>query len=95
MKATKTKLSIWLNKLGHRWKGLALEKQQKYILLLFAVYLLIYVTVLSKVWYSVLHPGERMNIEHMENPILLLRNPEINSTDSISKIFKGKVYERK
>lgn len=95
MKKLRVRLAAGLSKLGSRWQALPVKKQQKYILLLFIFYLLLSIGVILKVWYDLLQPDQRMTIEHIENPLLPKKGFGTSVQDSISKIFKNKMYELK
>ncbi|HRQ18503.1 MAG TPA: nitrogen regulatory IIA protein [Agriterribacter sp.] len=92
MEKLRVRLEAWLSKWGSRWQALPVGKQQKYILLLFIFYLLLSIGVILKVWYDLLQPGQRITMEHIENPLLLKKDSGTSVQDSISKILKNKMY---
>ena len=72
-------------KLNERWKSLPTEKQHRYTLYIFVVYLLLTAAVIFKVWYDTSRSGNEMIIEHMENPVLKNKVPARLQEPSINK----------
>lgn len=84
----------WFDKLDESWRALSLDRQRRYMLCLFLVYLLLTAVVILKVWYDTAKSDNRMVIEHIENPVLKNESPA-SQKDTLSTILKEKIYERK
>lgn len=69
MKKLRATMDRYSEKLNEQWKSLSTEKQRKYTLYAFAVYLLLTAGVILKVCYDTSKSGNRMVIEHIENPV--------------------------
>ena len=71
-----------------------LDKQRKYMLCLFLVYLLLTAVVVLKVVYDIARPDNRMVIEHIDNRVRSKESPA-SQRGSLSTILKEKIYERR
>ncbi|WP_333621005.1 nitrogen regulatory IIA protein [Sphingobacterium multivorum] len=67
MKNIRTTIDKELEKLDLRWRNLPVRTQIRYVLYLFAFYLVMGVGVLVKVFYD-LGRGDKMTISHIEVP---------------------------
>jgi len=81
MKNIRTTIDNELEKLDLRWRNLPVKKQIRYVLYLFAFYLLMGVGVLVKVFYD-LGKGDKIDISHIELPAVI-RN-ESSMIDSVA-----------
>lgn len=81
MKNIRTTIDKELEKLDLRWRNLPVRKQIRYVLYLFAFYLLMGVGVLVKVFYD-LGKGDKIDISHIELPAVI-RN-ESSMIDSVT-----------
>ncbi|WP_313191394.1 nitrogen regulatory IIA protein [Sphingobacterium sp.] len=95
MKKLRTNIDRYFDKLDNRWRRLPLRKQYRYTLYFFTAYLLLTVGVVFKVWYDTAKSRNDMQIEHIENPILKKNENPARLQDTLTTIFKNKLYERK
>ncbi len=84
----------WFDKQEKVWLALPLRKQHQYTLFFFTAYLLLTAGVIFKVWYDTTKSNNEMVIEHIENPVLKKNERPARLQDTLSTIFKNKVYER-
>ena len=83
------------DQLDDRWRELPVRKQHKYTLYFFLGYLMLTAGVIAKVWYDAGKPDNNMVIEHIENPVLKKKERPAVLQDTLSAIFKNRIYERK
>ncbi|VEH21581.1 Uncharacterised protein [Chryseobacterium nakagawai] len=83
------------DQLDDRWRELPVRKQHKYTLYFFLGYLMLTAGVIAKVWYDTGKSENDMKIRHMENPVLRKGESPVSLQDTLSTIFKNKIYERK
>lgn len=95
MKKIRANIDSYFDKLDERWRELPTGRQHKYTLYFFVGYLLLTVGVVTKVWYDTGNSKNDMHIEHIENPVLKKNESPARSQDTVSTIFKNKIYERK
>lgn len=95
MKKLRANLDNWFDRLDGRWRVLPLRKQQQYTLYFFLGYLLLTIGVIFKVWYDTSNSGNKIVIEHIENPVLQKKESPAALQDSLSTILKNQFYERK
>lgn len=69
MKKLKATIERYFNTLNQRWKSLPTQKQHRYTIYFFVLYLLLTVGVILKVWLDTKRTGNTMVIEHIENPV--------------------------
>lgn len=69
MKKLKVMMDGYSNKLNAQWKSLSTEKQHRYTLYIFLLYVLLTVSVIIKIWYDTSQSDNHLGIEHIENPI--------------------------
>ncbi|WP_367331098.1 nitrogen regulatory IIA protein [Sphingobacterium multivorum] len=81
MKNIRTAIDNELEKLDQRWRNLPVKKQIRYVLYLFAFYLLMGVGVLVKVFYD-LGRGHKIDISHIEVPAVIYN--ESSQKDSVT-----------
>lgn len=81
MKNIRTAIDNELDKLDLRWRNLPVKKQIRYVLYLFAFYLLMGVGVLVKVFYD-LGRGDKIDISHIELPAVI--HNESSQKDSVT-----------
>ncbi len=91
----KQKWDDYIDELDERWRELPLKKQHQYTLYFFAVYLLLTIGIVLKVWHDTSTSDNTMVIEYIENPILNKGEATETLQDSISTILKQKIYEIK
>lgn len=91
----KQKWDDYIDELDERWRELPLKKQHQYTLYFFAVYLLLTIGIVLKVWHDTSTSGNTMVIEYIENPILNKGEATETLQDSISTHLKQKNYEIK
>lgn len=70
MKNFRKTINHSFDRLDNKWRRLPVHKQQRYMLLLFVVYLLLTITVIISIWYEMGTPKKGRSIEHIENPII-------------------------
>jgi hypothetical protein len=70
MKNLRTTLHYEFEKLDLKWRNLPLKKQIRYVLYLFAFYMLLGVGVLVKVFYD-LRNADEIEIEHINVPLVV------------------------
>lgn len=95
MKKLRFRITRWIDRLDDRWRDLPIKKQHRYTLLLFTSYVLLSVVVIAKICYDVGRNGNDLAIDHIENPLIKQKKSSAFPQDSISKIIKNKLYERK
>ena len=88
-------MDSYFNKLDERWRALPVEKQHQYTLYFFVGYVLLTAGVITKVWYDTSKFHSDMVIEHIENPVLKKSKSPAKLRDSVSIIFKNRIYGRK
>lgn len=93
MKKIIIKMQDCLQRMTERWQALSFKQQQRFILIVFAGYLLLSVTVILKAWYGSGHQGYSMSIEHIGNPMIRKKDSGIVVMDSISIILKKRLHE--
>lgn len=94
MKKIRANMDRYFDQMEKRWQALSVRKQHQYILYFFVGYLLLTIAVIGKVIYDTSKSDNGMVIEHIENPVLTSKNPA-RLQDSVSKVLKNKIYERK
>jgi hypothetical protein len=94
MKTIRINVDKWFDKKDELWRALPLNKQRRYTLYLFSVYLLLTVGVILKVCYDMAKSDNRMVIGHIDNPVRKKESPA-SKGDILSTILKEKIYERK
>lgn len=94
MKTIKINIDKWFDKQDKSWRALSLDKQRRYTLCLFLVYLLLTTVVILKVWYDMAKSNNRMVIEHIDNPVRKKEN-SASKLDTLSTKLKENIYERK
>ena len=87
MKNIRTAIDFELEKLDMKWRNLPINTQIRYVLYLFAFYMILGVGVMVKVFYD-LGRDERMEIGHIEAPAVMKEEPAINQIKS-SRDGKG------
>ncbi len=83
------------DKLDESWRALPVGKQHKYTLYFFVAYLILTTGVIFKVWYDAGKSDNNMVIKHIENPVLKNKERPTVLQDTLSTIFKNRIYERK
>lgn len=81
MKNIRTTINKELEKLDRRWRNLPVSKQMRYVLYLFAFYLLLGVGMFVKVFYD-LSSGDAIAMSHIELPTVIQH--ESSSSDSVT-----------
>lgn len=81
MKNIRTTIDNELEKLDLRWRNLPVKTQIRYVLYLFAFYLLMGVGVLVKVFYD-LGRADKISIRHIEVPAIIQN--ESSEKDSVT-----------
>ncbi|MFH6958556.1 nitrogen regulatory IIA protein [Flavobacterium aquidurense] len=94
MKTIRINIDKWFEKQDKSWRALSLDRQRRYALCLFLVYLLLTAVVILKVWYDTAKSDNRMVIEHIDNPVRKKESPA-PQLDTLSTKLKEKIYERK
>lgn len=85
--------SGWLHKLNARWMALTLKQQQKYIQLLFIVYLLLTTSVIINTWYAVIRSDPSIQVEHIAQPAFQKKTSNTVVLDTGNNILKFKIDE--
>lgn len=94
MKKLRENINSFFERLDERWRSLPSGKQRRYTIYLFLGYLSLTIGAIINAWYDGSKTRDEMAIEHIENPVLKSQDPA-RSQDSLSTIFKYKIYERK
>jgi hypothetical protein len=94
MKTIRINIDKWFEKQDKSWRALSVDKQRRYTLCLFLVYLLLTAVVILKVWYDIANSDNRMVIGHIDNPAGKKESP-VSQLDTLSIILKENFYERK
>jgi hypothetical protein len=95
MKKLRTDMDKWFEKLDEHWRALSLRKQHNYTLYFFVSYLLLTAGMIGKVWYETSNSRNDIGIEHIENPIHKKNASPTKLQDTLTTIYKNKIYERK
>jgi hypothetical protein len=95
MKKLRAAINQWFDRLDERWRLLPINKQHQYTMCFFAAYLTLTAWVLLKVWYDAGKGDKNMVIARIENPILKKKESPAVLQDTVSTIFKNRIYERK
>ncbi|AKK71326.1 nitrogen regulatory IIA protein [Chryseobacterium gallinarum] len=77
----RTTIDNELEKLDLKWRNLPVRKQIRYVLYLFAFYMLLGVGVMIKVFYD-LGKDDGMEIRHIEAPAVIKGDPISNKVKS-------------
>lgn len=94
MKTIRINIDKWFDKQDKSWRALPLDRQRRYTICLFLVYLLLTVVVILKVWYDMAKSDNSIVIEHIDNPVRKKESPA-SLLDTLSTKLKEKIYERK
>lgn len=95
MKKLKESMRSYLVEMDNRWKKLSIKKQHQYLMVLFAGYFLLTITVIFKIWYDTGNNNEKMSINHIENPIIKKISYKDSLQSTINNSVKATIYERK
>ena len=82
-----------LERLDKRLRSLTVDKQQRYILYFFTGYLLLTAGVIFKVWIDMAKSDGKMDIDHIENPVLETKENPASLADSLKSILNNNNYE--
>ena len=85
----------YFDKMDERWRVLPIQKQHQCMLYFFVGYLLLTAGVISKVWYETSKSRKDIGIEHIENPIHNKNESPTKLQDTLTTIYKNKIYESK
>jgi len=88
MKKLKENIQKYFEEIDKHWKRLSLKKQHQYLVVLFIGYLLLTITVIFKIWYDTGSNKAKMQINHIENPVIKQRLHIRTSYITTSKIYK-------
>ncbi|WP_312508851.1 nitrogen regulatory IIA protein [Chryseobacterium culicis] len=91
MKNIRTKITEELEKLDLKWRRLPLKTQCRYVIMLFAFYLVTGIGVLVKVCYDLGREDAHMAIQHIESPGIQKKG---NQGDSASSNIKSNLHGR-
>ena len=94
MKNIRVTMDRYFDKLDEHWRALPIGKQHQYTLYFFVGYVLLTAGVIAKVWYDTSKFHSDMVIEHIEKPVLKKSESPARLRDSVSIIFKNRMYER-
>jgi len=95
MKKLKETIHRYFEKIDNRWKRLSLKKQHQYVVVLFIGYLLLTITVIFKIWYDKGSNKDKMQINHIENPVMKNSPYKDSLHHNIKNILKTTIYERR
>lgn len=95
MKNIRSNIDKWLENLDKNWDKLSIQKQRQYALYFFTAYLLLTVMVIYNVWQDTAKSTNHMIIEHIDNHVIKKNESTIHSQDTLHKIVKNKIYEKK
>lgn len=93
MKQIQTKIAHYLEIVDKHWQLLSLQKQQQYLFTFFIGYSLLSLCAFLKIGYDVYASNQKMEIEHIKNPIKESRET-LHQHDTIQPILKRYLYER-
>lgn len=85
----------YFDKLDERWRVLPIQKQHQCMLYFFVGYLILTAGVIGKVWYETSKSHNDIGIEHIENPIHKKNESPTKLQDTLTTIYKNKIYESK
>lgn len=88
MKNIRTTIDNELEKLDLRWRNLPVRTQIRYVLFLFAFYLLMGVGVLIKVFYD-LGRGDNIKISHIELPATIHHGSTVSDSIDNAKNYRN------
>lgn len=94
MPTIRTTIGRWLEKQEKSWRALPPAKQRSCTLFLFLAYLLLTIGVISKLWYDMAKPDNRMVIDAIDSPVRKKESPA-SQLDTLSTKLNEKIYERK
>lgn len=94
MQTIRTTIGRWLEKQEKSWQALSPAKQRSCTLCLFLAYLLLTIGVISKLWYDMAEPDNRMVIDPIDSPVRKKESPD-SKLDKLSILVKETIYERK
>lgn len=94
MKTIRIIIGRWLEKQDKSWRALPPAKQRSCTLCLFLAYLLLTIGVISKLWYGMAKPDNRMVIDAIDSPVRKKESP-VFQQDTLSTLVKETIYERK
>ncbi|MFC3356008.1 nitrogen regulatory IIA protein [Sphingobacterium zeae] len=93
MKNIRTTIDKEVEKLDLKWRSLPVGRQVRYVLYLFAFYLLMGVGVLVKVFYD-LGKGDTIDISHIEVPGVIQNESSVkDSVTNPKNIYNGRERE--
>lgn len=95
MKKLKENINRYSEEIDNRWKRLTIKKQHQYLLTLFVGYLLLTITVIFKIWYDTGNTNEKMQIKHIESPVIKKIPYKDTLQSTINNSLKATIYERK
>lgn len=88
MKNIRTTINKELEKLDLRWRNLPVRMQMRYVLYLFAFYLLMGVGMLVKVFYD-LGRGDEVAISHIELPKVIQHESSVSDSVTNPKYIRN------
>lgn len=88
MKNIRKNIERYLDGLDKGWEQLPLEKQHKYIVYFFSVYVLLTAWILFKIWYDAKRFQNTVGIEHIENPVFREKESSSYQQDKGSTMLK-------
>jgi hypothetical protein len=95
MKKLRATMERYFEKLDERWRVLPIQKQHQCMLYFFVGYLLLTAGGISKVWYETSKSRNDIGIAHIENPIHNKNESPTKLQDTLTTIYKNKIYESK
>lgn len=95
MRNLRTNMDAWFEKMDERWLALPIRKQHRDALYFFTEYLLLTAGVIFKVWDDTAKSYNNMIIDHIETPVLSIKESPALLQDTLQTILKNKIYERK
>lgn len=95
MRKLQAQMDTWFEKMDERWLALPIRKQHRYALYFFTGYLLLTAGVIFKVWDDTAKSYNNMIIDHIETPVLSIKESPALLQDTLQTILKNKIYERK
>jgi hypothetical protein len=94
MKKLRATMERYFDKLDECWRVLPIQKQHQCMLYFFVGYLLLTAGIIGKVWYETSKSRNDIGIEHIENPIHNKNESPTKLDDTLTIIYKNKIYEK-
>jgi len=95
MKNLRTEIDKWLDGLDKRWEAMPIRQQHHYIRCFFTGYVLLTGWIIFKVCLDTAQAADSIPIGHIENPVPAKKGSPPLPQDTVKRILKNKLYEKK